>query len=69
MILIPFNNLVLYPALRRFGLEPTALRRMTAGIAFSGLAGSWSAASGGDGRRQRFVDLLADPAVCIADLR
>lgn len=38
MILIPFNNLVLYPALRRFGFEPTALRRMTAGIAFSGLA-------------------------------
>ncbi len=29
---------MLYPALRRFGLEPTALRRMTAGIAFSGLA-------------------------------
>jgi POT family proton-dependent oligopeptide transporter len=39
MVLIPFNNLVLYPALRRFGLEMTALRRMTAGIAFSGL--SW----------------------------
>ncbi|TXH67173.1 MAG: MFS transporter [Lysobacteraceae bacterium] len=39
MLLIPFNNLVLYPALRRFGWEPTALRRMTAGIAFSGL--SW----------------------------
>ncbi|KAG0903332.1 hypothetical protein G6F32_017317 [Rhizopus arrhizus] len=38
MILIPFNNLVLYPALRRFGFEPPALRRMTAGIAFSGLA-------------------------------
>ncbi len=38
MILIPFNNMVLYPALRRFGWEPTALRRMTAGIAFSGLA-------------------------------
>lgn len=38
MILIPFNNLVLYPALRRFGWEPTALRRMTAGIAFSGMA-------------------------------
>lgn len=38
MLLIPFNNLVLYPALRRFGWEPTALRRMTAGIAFSGLA-------------------------------
>jgi proton-dependent oligopeptide transporter, POT family len=39
MILIPFNNLVLYPMLKRFGWEPTALRRMTAGIAFSGL--SW----------------------------
>ena len=39
MLLIPFNNLVLYPALRRLGYEPTALRRMTAGIAFSGL--SW----------------------------
>ena len=42
MLLIPFNNLVLYPALRRNGLEPTALRRMGAGIAFSGLA--WIAA-------------------------
>jgi proton-dependent oligopeptide transporter, POT family len=41
MILIPFNNLVLYPLLKRFGWEPTALRRMTAGIAFSGL--SWIA--------------------------
>jgi proton-dependent oligopeptide transporter, POT family len=39
MLLIPFNNLVLYPALRRFGYEPTALRRMTAGIAFAGV--SW----------------------------
>jgi len=39
MLLIPFNNLVLYPALRRFGIEVTALRRMTAGIAFAGL--SW----------------------------
>ncbi|GAB3791179.1 POT-type proton-dependent oligopeptide transporter [Dyella agri] len=38
MLLIPFNNLVLYPILRRRGWEPTALRRMTAGIAFSGLA-------------------------------
>ena len=38
MVLIPFNNLVLYPGLRRCGVEPTALRRMTAGIAFSGLA-------------------------------
>ncbi len=39
MLLIPFNNLVLYPALRRAGFEPTPLRRMGAGIAFSGL--SW----------------------------
>ena len=43
MILIPFNNLVLYPVLRRFGIEPTALRRMGFGIAFSGLA--WIAAA------------------------
>jgi len=39
MLLIPFNNLMLYPALRRFGYEMTALRRMTVGIAFAGL--SW----------------------------
>src|SRR5207253_5972003 len=39
MLLIPFNNLVLYPALRRLGYELTALRKMTAGIAFAGL--SW----------------------------
>jgi POT family proton-dependent oligopeptide transporter len=38
MVLIPFNNLVLFPLLRRRGYEPTALRRMTAGIAFAGLA-------------------------------
>ncbi|UTH76184.1 oligopeptide:H+ symporter [Chromobacterium sp. IIBBL 290-4] len=38
MLLIPFNNMVLYPALRRAGIEPTALRRMTAGIVFSALA-------------------------------
>lgn len=44
MLLIPFNNLVLYPALRKFGIEPTALRRMAAGIAFSGLA--WIAIGG-----------------------
>lgn len=39
MLLIPFNNLVLYPSLRKMGIEVTALRRMGAGIAFSGL--SW----------------------------
>ncbi len=38
MLLIPFNNLVLYPGLKKRGLEPTALRRMGLGIAFSGLA-------------------------------
>ena len=39
MLLIPFNNLVLYPMLKRFGYEMTALRRMTAGIALAGI--SW----------------------------
>jgi POT family proton-dependent oligopeptide transporter len=43
MLLIPFNNLVLYPALRRLGFEPTALRRMGTGIAFAGAA--WVAAA------------------------
>jgi POT family proton-dependent oligopeptide transporter len=38
MLLIPFNNLVLYPTLRKLGVEVTALRRMTVGIVFSGLA-------------------------------
>ena len=38
MILIPFNNLVLFPALRRWGWEPTALRRMTVGMVFAALA-------------------------------
>ncbi len=38
MGLLPFNNLVLYPLLRKLGVEPRPLRRMTAGIAFAGLA-------------------------------
>ena len=38
MLIIPFNNLVLYPALRRMGFEVTALKRMGWGIAFSGMA-------------------------------
>ena len=38
MLLIPFNNLVLYPWLKRRGWELTALRRMTIGIAFAGVA-------------------------------
>ncbi|MFT3898580.1 MAG: oligopeptide:H+ symporter [Thermomonas sp.] len=42
MLIIPFNNLVLYPALRKSGFDPTPLRRMGWGIAFSGLA--WIAA-------------------------
>lgn len=44
MLLIPFNNIVLYPLLKRFGYEMTALRRMTTGIAFSGL--SWIVVGG-----------------------
>lgn len=44
MLLIPLNNLVLFPALRRLGWEMTALRRMTIGIAFSGL--SWVVVGG-----------------------
>jgi POT family proton-dependent oligopeptide transporter len=39
MLLIPFNNLVLFPLLQKIGFTPTPLRRMTAGIAFSAL--SW----------------------------
>jgi proton-dependent oligopeptide transporter, POT family len=38
MLIIPFNNLLLYPALRYIGIDPTALRRMGWGIGFSGLA-------------------------------
>ena len=38
MLLIPFNNLVLYPLLRKIGFNPTPLRRMGWGIAFSGVA-------------------------------
>jgi POT family proton-dependent oligopeptide transporter len=39
MILIPFNNLVVFPWMRRRGWNPTAVRRMTAGIALAGV--SW----------------------------
>ncbi len=39
MLLIPFNNLVLFPMLEKIGITPTPLRRMTSGIAFSAL--SW----------------------------
>jgi POT family proton-dependent oligopeptide transporter len=41
MLLIPFNNVAVFPLLRKLGWEPTALRRMTAGIALSAL--SWVA--------------------------
>jgi proton-dependent oligopeptide transporter, POT family len=44
MLLIPFNNVVLYPALRRAGVEPTPLSRMGTGIAFAALA--WLVAGG-----------------------
>ncbi|MEW5853447.1 MAG: oligopeptide:H+ symporter [Myxococcota bacterium] len=39
MLLIPFNNLLLYPLLRKVGVEPTPLRRMTFGMACAGI--SW----------------------------
>ncbi len=39
MLLIPFNNLVLYPLLTRMGFRVTALRRMGWGIAIA--AASW----------------------------
>jgi POT family proton-dependent oligopeptide transporter len=38
MLLIPLNNLVVYPWLKRRGWEATALRRMTIGIALAGFA-------------------------------
>jgi POT family proton-dependent oligopeptide transporter len=38
MLLIPFNHLVLYPALQRLGFRFTPLRRMTAGIGLAGMA-------------------------------
>ena len=38
MLLIPFNNILLYPALRRLGYNPTPLRRMGWGIVFAGIA-------------------------------
>lgn len=38
MLLIPLNNLLLYPLLKRLGWQATPLRRMTAGIAFTALA-------------------------------
>jgi len=54
MLLIPFNNLVLYPALRRRGVQVTALKRMGWGIAISGL--SWIVA----GMLQLWIDSGAE---------
>ncbi len=54
MLLIPFNNLLLYPALRRIGFNPTPLRRMGWGIAFSGV--SWIIA----GALQLWIDSGAE---------
>ena len=44
MILIPLNNLVVFPMLRRRGFKLTALGRMTAGMAFAGM--SWVVVGG-----------------------
>jgi POT family proton-dependent oligopeptide transporter len=38
MILIPLNNILIFPILRAMGIQPTPLRRMGAGIALSGVA-------------------------------
>lgn len=38
MVLIPINNFIVFPWLRRRGWEPTTLRRMTAGLVLSGIA-------------------------------
>jgi POT family proton-dependent oligopeptide transporter len=38
MLIIPFNNLVAFPVLRRWGIEPTPLRRMGSGIALAAVA-------------------------------
>ncbi|WP_202842739.1 oligopeptide:H+ symporter [Luteimonas saliphila] len=54
MLLIPFNNIVLYPLLRRMGFVVTALRRMGWGIAISGA--SWIVA----GVLQLWIDGGAD---------
>jgi POT family proton-dependent oligopeptide transporter len=43
MILIPLNNLVIYPALRKRGYPLTALGKMTVGMALAGFA--WIAAA------------------------
>jgi POT family proton-dependent oligopeptide transporter len=44
MLLIPLNNFFLFPAMKRFGFEMTALRRMTIGIALAGA--SWIVVGG-----------------------
>ena len=61
MVLIPFNNVVVYPLLRRLGYEPTALRRMGWGIALSGLA--WV----GAGFIQLHIDSGELDVACVAD--
>jgi proton-dependent oligopeptide transporter, POT family len=54
MILIPFNNLVIFPFLRRRGYPVTALSRMAAGIGLAGAA--WVVA----GSLQLVIDSGAD---------
>lgn len=39
MVLIPFNNVVLFPLFKKIGMELTQLKKMTLGIGFAGL--SW----------------------------
>ncbi len=70
MLLIPFNNLVLYPALQRFGYEMTALaahdRRHRV---LRSLVDRGRRHAGGARRRQRVLDHVAGAAVRAAHLR
>ena len=50
MLLIPFNNVVVYPLLRRMGIVVSSLRRMGAGLVIAAL--SWVVAGG----IQLFID-------------
>jgi len=43
LILIPVCDLIFYPALRRIGLDVTALRKITAGFIFGAMAMIWAA--------------------------
>jgi hypothetical protein len=68
MLLIPFNNLVLFPMLQKLGYTPTRAAPHDGRYRLLGpvLAGDRHH-PGLDGRRHADLDGLADPAVCAAD--